>query len=94
MHLLVANHHLLFSDLAIKQQAGDFLAVVVLPVFRHLVLDEVHYVEDTASSHFGVWVTSMGLRQQFGRLVGARRRSWGLLPAFLKRCVGMVDTDV
>lgn len=47
--LLVVNHHLLFSNLALRQTGASFL-----PEVAASVLDEAHTVEDTASEHLGI----------------------------------------
>jgi ATP-dependent DNA helicase DinG len=82
--LIVVNHHLLFSDLALRRRLG-FEAAAVLPPYRHLVLDEAHHIEDVASEHFGARLTSAGLRRLLGRLQAARRPDRGLLPALRDR---------
>lgn len=48
-NLLVCNHALFFSDLALRSQEAGFL-----PVYHHVILDEAHAVEDVASEHFGL----------------------------------------
>lgn len=48
-NLLVCNHALFFSDLALRQKEVGFL-----PPYRHVVLDEAHNVEDVAADHFGL----------------------------------------
>ncbi|MEM9373957.1 MAG: ATP-dependent DNA helicase, partial [Planctomycetota bacterium] len=47
--ILVCNHALFFSDLALRMRGTGFL-----PEYQHVVLDEAHGVEDVASDHFGV----------------------------------------
>jgi len=47
-NLLICNHALFFSDLALRVQDVGFL-----PRYQHVVLDEAHNVEDVASEHFG-----------------------------------------
>ncbi len=47
--LLVANHHLLFADLALRRQE-----VSLLPDYAGLVLDEAHQVEGVAAEHLGL----------------------------------------
>ena len=47
--LLVVNHHLFFSDLAIRAGGGGFL-----PEYVYTVLDEAHQVELVASAHMGI----------------------------------------
>lgn len=46
--ILVCNHALFFSDLALRMRGTGFL-----PEYQHVVLDEAHGVEDVASEHFG-----------------------------------------
>lgn len=50
--LLVVNHALFFSDLALRRRGLGFL-----PRYDHVILDEAHTVEDVASEHFGSRVT-------------------------------------
>ena len=76
--VLVANHHLLFSDLAVRKAQENFTATVVLPAYRRIVLDEAHNVEDAATEHLGASVSRRGLFRLLGRL---ERRGKGLLPA-------------
>ena len=47
--LLICNHALFFSDLALRMQGTGFL-----PEYDHVVLDEAHGVEDAAADHFGL----------------------------------------
>jgi ATP-dependent DNA helicase DinG len=47
--ILVCNHALFFSDMALRMRGTGFL-----PEYQHVVLDEAHGVEDVASDHFGV----------------------------------------
>src|SRR5690606_6694702 len=49
--ILVVNHHLLFSDLAVRRAQGNYTAQAVLPAYRRVVLDEAHNLEDAATSH-------------------------------------------
>lgn len=48
-HLLVVNHHILFSDLALRQSG-----VSILPEFRMVTIDEAHTIESAASEHLGI----------------------------------------
>lgn len=47
-NVLVTNHALFFSDLALRVQEKGFL-----PEYHQVVLDEAHSVEDVASQYFG-----------------------------------------
>ena len=50
--LLIVNHHLLFSDLAIRKDTGEALGV--LPDYDHLIIDEAHHLEAIATNHASV----------------------------------------
>jgi len=85
-HLLVANHHLFFADVAVRQATGNVKGPALLPPYRRVVLDEGHRLEAAASSFFGTRVTRRGLQQTLGRLgrftsTGGR----GLLPRLVAR---------
>ncbi|MCA9771977.1 MAG: hypothetical protein KC466_06185 [Myxococcales bacterium] len=66
--VVVANHSLLFSDLAVRQEMGSYKAPGVLPPFRAVVLDEAHHLEEVATQHFGRRVTRRGLLRLLSRL--------------------------
>ncbi|HSJ32397.1 MAG TPA: helicase C-terminal domain-containing protein [Longimicrobiales bacterium] len=76
--ILVVNHHLLFSDIAVRRLQSNFGGTAVLPPYRRVVLDEAHNVEDAATSHLGVRVTRRGLHRLLARL--ERRGGRGVLP--------------
>ncbi len=47
--LLVCNHSLFFSDLALRAGGGRGF----LPAYQHVILDEAHGLEEVAADHFG-----------------------------------------
>lgn len=61
--LLVANHHVLFSDLALRRQGANFL-----PDASIVVMDEAHTVEDTASDHLGIRLSPYAFEHFLRRL--------------------------
>ena len=61
--LLVANHHLLFSDLAIRRDGAGFL-----PDVTAVVMDEAHTVEDAASEHLGIRLSPYAFEHWLRRL--------------------------
>lgn len=61
--LLVANHHLLFSDLALRREGAGFL-----PDVAAVVMDEAHTVEDTASEHLGIRLSPFAFEHWMRRL--------------------------
>ncbi len=71
--IIVANHHILFSDVAIKQETGNFSALAVLPAYSRVIFDEAHSIEDSATEYFGVSATKLGAMATFGRLYRIER---------------------
>ncbi|MHB1169580.1 MAG: helicase C-terminal domain-containing protein [Longimicrobiales bacterium] len=80
--ILVVNHHLLFSDLAVRRLQGNYTEPAVLPAYRRVVLDEAHNLEDAATEHLGAQVTRRGVLRLLSRL---ERRGKGALPAIESR---------
>ena len=65
--LLVVNHALFFSDLALRAAGAGFL-----PPYDHVILDEAHTIEDVAGDHFGVSLSEFGVRHLLSTLVQPR----------------------
>ena len=86
--VIVVNHHLLLSDVAVRRASGNWSDGAVLPAYSRLVIDEGHHLEDAAANHLGVTVTRRGLQRLFGRL---ERRGRGLLPALANRLASSRD---
>jgi ATP-dependent DNA helicase DinG len=79
--IIVANHHMLFSDLAIKKEIGSFSSLAVLPAYKRVIFDEAHNIEDSATEYFGAEVTRNGAVALLGRFVRIDRgRERGLIP--------------
>lgn len=76
--VVVVNHHLLASDLAVRRAQGNWDDAAVLPPYRRLVIDEGHHLEDVAAEHLGRRVSSRGLERLLNRLERGER---GVLPA-------------
>jgi ATP-dependent DNA helicase DinG len=74
--ILIVNHALLFSDLALRM-AG----VRYLPPYDLLVLDEAHTIEDVAGEHFGIAASEFAIRHHLRRLYDPRRGT-GMLNTF------------
>ncbi len=70
--VLVANHHLLFSDLAFRVAGSGFDDPAVLPPFRRVVFDEAHNIEKAATSFFSQSFSRFAVLRFIGRLY--RRR--------------------
>lgn len=80
--VIVVNHHLLLSDVAVRRVTQNWDDAAVLPPYTRLVVDEGHHLEDAAAAHLGTTVTRRALERLFSRL---ERRGKGLLPTLAAR---------
>ena len=71
--IIVVNHALFFSDLALRREGAS-----VLPDYDVVILDEAHTLEQVAGEHLGVSVTSGQLTYLFNKLYNDRQQK-GLL---------------
>ena len=56
-NVLIVNHALFFSDLALRMAGVNYL-----PKYDVVILDEAHPAEDVAGQHFGLKISEAGLR--------------------------------
>ncbi|QDU78467.1 putative ATP-dependent helicase DinG [Polystyrenella longa] len=84
--LLVVNHALFFSDLAIRREGAS-----LLPDYDVVIFDEAHTIESVASEYLGVTFSSGQVEYLLNRLYNERTQK-GLLEQFnlqeLKQLVG------
>lgn len=66
--LLICNHALFFSDLALRSRDVGFL-----PAYDHVILDEAHNVEEVAGEHFGVTLSEAKVRYLLNSLMSSKR---------------------
>ncbi len=66
-NLLICNHALFFSDLALRAREVGFL-----PKYDHVILDEAHNVEDVAAEHFGLSLSEGRVAHLLGALYHER----------------------
>ncbi len=79
--ILVANHHLLFADLAVRSESGGNSEVAVLPKYHRIILDEAHDIEDVASSYFGAATSYHAFLRVLNKLYRLKDgKTLGLLP--------------
>ncbi|MGD9636893.1 MAG: ATP-dependent DNA helicase [Pirellulales bacterium] len=84
--ILVVNHALLFSDIALRR-AG----VSILPDYDILILDEAHTVEAVAGDHLGINVTSGSVEYVLNKLYNDRTHKGLLVHHGLTREQQLVD---
>ena len=77
--IIVVNHALLFSDLAVRSAGGS-----ILPQYDVLVFDEAHTMEQTAGDHLGISVSQGQITYLLNRLWNARTQK-GLLALSAKK---------
>ncbi len=85
-NLLVVNHHLLCSDLAIKGEIGDFAnSYGLLPPYQKVIIDEAHNLEPVAINYLGYSVSPFSFKQSLSRLYYLKGSSEKGILGFLKR---------
>ncbi len=85
-NILVANHHLLFSDLALRMSGVGYEATAVLPPFQRIVFDEAHNIEDSATSFFSKSFSRFTIGKHTSRFLRRKKEgSFGLLFELLKK---------
>src|SRR4051812_25778638 len=75
-HILIVNHALFFSDLALRQAGAS-----LLPDYKVVVFDEAHTLEDVAADHLGIQVNQGGVEYLFNKLLAPRVHK-GLLASY------------
>lgn len=74
--ILIVNHALFFSDLALRREGAS-----ILPDYDAVIFDEAHTIEAVASDHFGITVTSGQVQYALTRLWNEKTRK-GLLKEY------------
>lgn len=78
--IIVANHHLIFADLAMRIEEVGFESTAVLPPCKRFIYDEAHTIEECATSFFSQQVNRFILGKQFQRLARKQgKKSSGVL---------------
>ena len=68
--LLITNHALFFSDLALRSRDVGFL-----PKYDLVIIDEAHHAEDVAGEHFGLSISEGSVMHLLGLLYSTRRHT-------------------
>lgn len=85
--ILVVNHALFFSDLALRQHE-----VSILPEYDAVILDECHTVEAVAGDHLGIRLSNSQIEYSLNKLYNDRRNKGLLVSHDLRRLQRDVDT--
>jgi ATP-dependent DNA helicase DinG len=84
--LLIVNHALFFSDLALRRDG-----VSILPDYDAVILDECHTIESVAGDHLGIRITSGQFTFLFDRLYNDRTQRGLLVDKELKGLQKEID---
>ncbi len=85
-NILVVNHALFFSDLALRRDGAS-----VLPDYDVAIFDEAHNLEDVAASHMGLAISNGQFSYLFGKLYNDRTQKGVLLQHNLIECQQLVS---
>jgi ATP-dependent DNA helicase DinG len=86
-NLLIVNHALFFSDLALRRQGAN-----LLPDYKVVVFDEAHTLEDVAADHLGLRISRGTVEYLLNKLLSPRTRR-GLL-AFIPNEDAAAQTEI
>lgn len=84
--ILIANHHIFFSDLALKKEMGFKTEYAVLPEYGLVVFDEAHNIEKVARDYFSYEASKFGFTRamyQIFNLSTKKKKNLGQLETLL-----------
>lgn len=81
--LMIVNHSLLLSDLAVRMQTDNYSAAAVLPPYSRIVVDEAHHLEEAATRSFSIRIGNFSFSRTLHRLSHPRKQERGQLPRLL-----------
>lgn len=80
--VLVVNHHLLFVDIARRQEDPE---KGILPSYHHVIVDEAHHLEDIATHFFSKQISRIELLKTMARLASEKSGESGGRLGVLKK---------
>ncbi|TFG65181.1 MAG: DEAD/DEAH box helicase [Spirochaetales bacterium] len=72
--VLLVNHHLLFSDVAMRLNGTGQEQTAVLPPFSRVIFDEAHNMETAATSFFSEKINKLGILKQVSLLYRKKQK--------------------
>ena len=95
--ILVANHHMLLTDLAMRADSDNYEEMCLIPVYKRVILDEAHHLEELATEHFADRLHRLELNRILGRLAsdkqGAHKGKLPLLKEKIQTCTGRLPAQ-
>ncbi len=71
--ILIANHHIFFSDLAIKKEIGFNNDYSILPEYGLAVFDEAHNIEKVARDYFSYEVSKYSFGKNLNKIMNTSK---------------------
>lgn len=90
--LLIVNHSLLMSDLAVRRETGNYTMAAVLPPYSRVILDEAHHLEEVATRNLARIVSRSGIRHLLSRIYRSEKggNQKGVLVTLRQELEGLV----
>lgn len=73
--ILITNHHMYFSDLAIRKEIGFNTEYSILPEYALAIFDEAHNVEKVARDYFSYEVSKYGFNKIMNQIYAVDSKS-------------------
>jgi ATP-dependent DNA helicase DinG len=84
--IIVANHALLFSDLALKEEGAS-----ILPDYRYVIVDEAQNIEHVAEEQFGINISSRKIKFLLDGIYNPRTHKGLLAYTDARKAIDIVD---
>ncbi len=84
-NILIVNHHILCSDIAIKREKASFDTHAILPAYERIVVDEAHNLENVATNYFGKSVSYIAMIRSLNSLFSVQKGKPKGILAYLYR---------
>jgi ATP-dependent DNA helicase DinG len=84
--IIVANHALLFSDLALKEEGAS-----ILPDYRYVIVDEAQNIEHVAEEQFGINISSRKIKFLLDGIYNPRTHKGLLAYTDAQKAIDIVD---
>ena len=86
--LVIVNHHLLFSDWALRKENP---ITAVLPPYSYLILDEAQHLENVATEHIGIQLSNYRVKHFLDSLCNPKQKGGLLLRLKAESVIGFVE---
>lgn len=86
--VLITNHHLYFTDLAIRKEIGFSTDYAILPEYSSIVFDEAHNIEKVARDYFSCEISKLSFIKLLNKIENSdkKRKNIGVLGIVDKIC--------